>query len=375
MPFIFITSLLYTALVFVVPGFILLQVLADWISGYSGLPFGTLATLHVTLYLGLLGTLRYAWKSWNSRREADEEPPSWLWSLYRTINPRGFIWLCIVGVIGLGIASYNLATHNAITPSFWFLLPAVCLGLLDFRSVPDNLKYPEELGLPVPRFSFDNIPLEPGGGCRIVTLSWQPWPEEDSQEDPITHEIRILESEYAQARGRLRFPKQPRSEYARYVQLGLCESVKFVAAFIREYSIKKHFTTQQEINSVASMVRSIEYASDEETRDCPDWADFPVELLYDMKGDCEDHAILAAAILYWLGHEVGLFVLSLEDSGHLALACRAAAGVGTVSRTNRNGHQYFYVETVPTSAWNRVGNLPAQFQAELRNLELVEIGD
>jgi predicted transglutaminase-like cysteine proteinase len=375
MPLTFLASLLYVVLVFVLPGFIGIEMIAKSIGGpaWAWISLAKIAGLHAAVYFGIRVALQRSWNSWRRSREPEEEIPAWLWRIYHTVNRRGYRWLCLIGTAGLSTAAYSMYRHGAVPPSFWFLFLAVDAGLLDSTPVPDNLIFPEELGLPVPRFSFDTVPLEPSGDCRTIELKWQPWPGEDSQAEPIVQAFQILHSEYNVARGRRRYPTFPTTEYAKYIQNGLCESLKFVAVFIREYSYTHHLTPQQEINSVVSFVRSIPYATDDETRDCADWADFPIELLYDEKGDCEDHAILAAALLYWLGHDVGLFVIHLDGVGHVALACRTTTAIGPCSRISDNGHQYFYVETVPVNEAHRMGNMPAQFQAELAAINLILI--
>ena len=115
----------------------------------------------------------------------------------------------------------------------------------------------------------------------------------------------------------------------------------------------------------------IPYAYDEETRNVSEWADFPVELLYDQAGDCEDHGIFAAAVLHVLGHDVGLFYLRLEDCGHLALACQTNEANGPFVKVDALGRPYFYIETVSTNPGHLLGDMPPSFVAELKEMRLI----
>lgn len=111
---------------------------------------------------------------------------------------------------------------------------------------------------------------------------------------------------------------------------------------------------------------------DQVTRNMPDWANFPVETVYDEQGDCEDHAILAAAILHVLGHKVGLIWLEFSDNAHLALGyvTEQLHGPFTVSH---EGTRYAYVETVPSSPDKHIGHISEQFLSDLKTAEVVLI--
>jgi len=120
------------------------------------------------------------------------------------------------------------------------------------------------------------------------------------------------------------------------------------------------------------MVRFIPYEFDQVTHNAPDWANFPVETVYEKRGDCEDHAILAAAVLHVLGHKVGLIWLDFPDSAHLALGyvTEQLHGPFTVSH---GGTRYAYIETVPASPDERIGHIGAQFLSDLKRAEVVLI--
>ncbi|WNY24930.1 hypothetical protein [Methanolapillus millepedarum] len=110
--------------------------------------------------------------------------------------------------------------------------------------------------------------------------------------------------------------------------------------------------TQKEIalNAIA-FVQSIPYASDLSTTGYDEYPRYPVETLVDGYGDCEDSAILGAAILNEMGFEVAL----LEFPHHMALGLKSD---GTKTKTISDGtHHYEYVETTTTDF--EVGEIPS----------------
>ena len=120
------------------------------------------------------------------------------------------------------------------------------------------------------------------------------------------------------------------------------------------------------------MVRFIPYEFDQVTHNAPDWANFPVETVYEKRGDCEDHAILAAAVLHVLGHKVGLIWLDFPDSAHLALGYVTEQLHGPFI-VSYGGTRYAYIETVPASPDERIGHICEQFISDLKRAEVVLI--
>jgi hypothetical protein len=184
-------------------------------------------------------------------------------------------------------------------------------------------------------------------------------------------ELVINHEEYRSARNADRFSAANKAEYARYVLEGYTRSVEAAAAVFRNRSKARNLLAVQEMEDVVCFTRGIRYASDPEMRGVDDWANFPVETLYDQAGDCEDHAILAAAILYSLGHDVALFWLDLGDSAHLALGYRAQGFVGGGFSEVAEGRVYYYVETVPTENGDQAGDIARQFLKDLKSAEVI----
>lgn len=91
---------------------------------------------------------------------------------------------------------------------------------------------------------------------------------------------------------------------------------------------------------------------------------YPVETLAEGKGDCEDYAILAAAILKVMGCEAALLFVP----GHAALGVAGVEGVTGVY-AEKDGLRYYYCEMTGTE-W-KVGVLPEPYAPEEISVHLV----
>ena len=54
---------------------------------------------------------------------------------------------------------------------------------------------------------------------------------------------------------------------------------------------------------------AIDYETDSKFKGVDEYWKYPLETLYDRKGDCEDGAILLAALLYAAGYDAGIYLL------------------------------------------------------------------
>ena len=110
-----------------------------------------------------------------------------------------------------------------------------------------------------------------------------------------------------------------------------------------------------QINYVASFVQQLDYLSDDDGCEYPR---YPVETVFysgDGGGDCEDKAILTAAMLNKLGYKVALFRLP----GHMAVGVSLASGA--VSRYGYYIDDYYYLETTNPGA--TLGYIPSEYQS------------
>ncbi len=366
-PTFLLAGLGYVLLVFVIPGFWLLRYVSHLVAGWLDMQptdFLLLAVLHAVLYFGLVGALIWYARIHKLISKDDAEEAPWLRAVLDALSLRGFRWLSIISALVLIAGFFLQFRYGSPTLESLCLVIPVFLGLIDLSIRP--VAVPWEDTLPPPRFGQDSIPEEGAGDSKTIALTWNPflWDEPEAPPGEETFEILKTDVLAASARPRTR-------DLEAYVENGFCSSVLRVAFRLRTISEENRFGALQEMASVVALVRSIPYALDEETHGVEEYADYPVELLWDERGDCEDHAILAAALLHALGHDVGLFYISLRDCGHVALAYQTGNADGMFSKTASNGLEYFYVETVPVSDTQGVGDIPADFFAELKGSSIL----
>ncbi|MFA6332308.1 MAG: PEGA domain-containing protein [Methanoregula sp.] len=102
------------------------------------------------------------------------------------------------------------------------------------------------------------------------------------------------------------------------------------------------YNARNDYRNVVAFVQGVEYRSDGGSGQANEYWKYPIETLGDGSGDCEDTAILAAALLKEMGYDVAVVILP-GDFGHAAVA---------VACENCNGYyyplddrKYYYLET------------------------------
>ncbi|MCK4365614.1 MAG: hypothetical protein KAW45_06160 [Thermoplasmatales archaeon] len=109
---------------------------------------------------------------------------------------------------------------------------------------------------------------------------------------------------------------------------------------------------------------NVEYTLDNVSKGCLEYWRFPVETLVDKEGDCEDSAVLYAAIMDALGYDAVILYYSWEEDGeklgHLAIGIAVDGDNGDF--IEYNGKKYYYCET--TNKAYSVGQLPKDFDHE-----------
>jgi predicted transglutaminase-like cysteine proteinase len=109
----------------------------------------------------------------------------------------------------------------------------------------------------------------------------------------------------------------------------------------------------ERVDFIASFVQSITYAKDDPLNESYEYPRYPIETLSDQHGDCEDKAILTAALLDSAGYNVSL----LRLPNHMA--------VGVRLKTPLSGYspyvdQYYFLET--TVLHVPFGQVPPEYQ-------------
>jgi predicted transglutaminase-like cysteine proteinase len=191
--------------------------------------------------------------------------------------------------------------------------------------------------------SFEPTPSPAALRTYTRTYSW------DYGMDHWFSTVTIAEDTYHYYRSK---PHNRERDYAQYALSDYDRTFlqKIVATF-EEAGRQKGYSDYDTIMNVVAFVQALPYTSDNVTTGYDEYPRYPLETLVDNGGDCEDSAILTAALLREMGYESVL----IEISHHMA--------VGVVCTENRSGtyyeyqgSQYYYLETTGTG-WE-IGELP-----------------
>lgn len=146
------------------------------------------------------------------------------------------------------------------------------------------------------------------------------------------------------------FRRYALSEYDRPYIADIVES-------LRKSGTEAGFTDSENVLNVVALVQSLSYFTDAESTGQEDYVRYPLETLVDGGGDCEDTALLIAAILHEMGYGLALVLLP----NHLALAVRGDGALGGTYYMYEN-QRYYYLETTNVG-WN-LGEMPTKFEKQ-----------
>ena len=144
--------------------------------------------------------------------------------------------------------------------------------------------------------------------------------------------------------------------------------IRELALSFQSLHARRQWSTYNQASNVLAFVQQcIPYASDQLTTGHQDWARYPIETLADRKGDCEDVAILCAAVLARLGFQVILLVYEQ----HVAFAVAGAEKLKGAYVTNPlTGARCFYGEAT-AQGWH-LGEVPKAY-AGIDPLEVLPV--
>lgn len=129
--------------------------------------------------------------------------------------------------------------------------------------------------------------------------------------------------------------------------------VKDIIKIFREIAREEHLDDADVAKEIAKFVQdAIEYELDTDSAGRVEYPRYPVETLYERRGDCEDTSILMASLLKEWGFEVGFLLLP----GHCAVAIRAANDYDATRYYEIDGRRYLYIESTG-SGWT-IGTIP-----------------
>ncbi|MDI6896819.1 transglutaminase-like domain-containing protein [Methanocella conradii] len=130
---------------------------------------------------------------------------------------------------------------------------------------------------------------------------------------------------------------------------------------------KNGYSEYDNVMNVVCFVQSLPYTSDQVTIGYDEYPRYPIETLVDNGGDCEDTAILTAAML----NEMGFGVVLIYLPGHMAVGVKCSNDYpGTYYEYN--GARYYYLETTGEN-W-KIGQIPDEYKnSQAQILPMVQI--
>lgn len=141
--------------------------------------------------------------------------------------------------------------------------------------------------------------------------------------------------------------------------------VDAIVRCLREIQAQGNLTNDELVLEAVNFVQqSIVYQYDSESKGVKEYPKYPIETFVEGTGDCEDQAMLLAAILRKLGYGTVL----IELPGHVAVGIKSDYDLkGTFYRYN--GTKYYYIET--TGAGWEIGSMPNDYKGTKARLYTV----
>lgn len=196
-------------------------------------------------------------------------------------------------------------------------------------------------------------------------FEWGFKPKGSGDEIPQSIALDVSLSRYEHYRRVPRF----NGEWNRYAVEDMPEIRALAMEFQRLHASQKWSTYNQAFNVLKFVQTNIPYAYDKDTTGYEDWARYPIETIMDGKGDCEDVAILCAAIIARLGFQVVLLVYPR----HVAFGVAGADKLkGDYVLDPQTGKKYFYGEAT-ADGWH-LGQIPKGYinvTPEILNVEIL----
>lgn len=250
-------------------------------------------------------------------------------------------------------------------PNLWVyvggILVALTFGVMSrrkgIRTVPKPL-------LPEPQLLEPRTPDAPPEDFHTVNYTWSFW-RTPVVDQPVTMTAtgQIWHTELAAATQEER--RAQVREWGEYVLRGVGSSLASVAEQIRSHSERAQLGQVEECAVALSFAQgALEYQDDLEGRGVPEYPKYPVETLEDGRGDCEDKAILAAALMHALGYHVALMVVPNHVVAGVAFPGMDLPG--HYEQDVETGLRYYWCEATGEGCW--IGERP---QAEPAPVELL----
>ena len=163
-------------------------------------------------------------------------------------------------------------------------------------------------------------------------------------------------------------PRSQTNNYSVYATHPLDDKyIESITSRLTQAAKEKGYSDFQTVSFAASFVQSLPYTSDLVTTGYDEYPRYPIETLIDDGGDCEDTAILMAALIDKLGYSTVLIVFpgTSESPGHCAVGVKAGEGIHGSYYTYK-GDNYYYLETTG-SGW-KLGDMPKDYNGIAANI-------
>lgn len=194
-------------------------------------------------------------------------------------------------------------------------------------------------------------PDDPDVIKKVFRWKFQPRGSGEAIEQEIT--LYLSKSRYEYYRRQPRFS----GEWNRYAETEMPEVRMLATEFQKMHTENKWSTFNQAFNVLKFVQACIPYSFDKDSTGHSDWARYPIESLMEGTGDCEDVAILCAAIIARLGFQVVL----LTYPKHIAFGVAGAEKLkGEYIHDPATGRYYFYGEAT-ADGWH-LGQIPKEYR-------------
>ena len=153
-------------------------------------------------------------------------------------------------------------------------------------------------------------------------------------------------------------PHNRESDYSQYALSDYDRAyIQGIVNKFKETGQEKGYDEYENVMMIISFVQSLPYTSDSVTTGYDEYPRYPLETLVDNGGDCEDTAILTAAILREMDY--GSVLIELPE--HMAVGVKCSDDFsGTYYEYQ--GSRYYYLETTGLG-WD-IGEIPEEYEGE-----------
>lgn len=130
---------------------------------------------------------------------------------------------------------------------------------------------------------------------------------------------------------------------------------------LKDASGSKSYRARNDYHNVVAFVQSLTYEKDIDpvTGAVSEYPKHPIETLADGSGDCEDTAILAAALLREMDYKVALVLLPEQKHAAVAVACDTCNGY----YYQLDDGKYYYLETAIDNDYRSLGTMEVKYQS------------